>query len=318
MSQEVIEQVFNVTGRARLVVANVRGSVVVRAGEPGVITVKAVKHNDSGSRTEVRVVQDADGTVRAEARYNDASFSFLSFSKPCKVEFTIDTPPEVDLTVSAVSSAIDVTGLNGNFDLHTVSGELQLAELSGSLKINTVSGDISAVRLAGTLTLESVSGDVRLGESSLGTANVRSVSGDVLLQTPLGEGPYQFNTVSGDVRLVTQPGTPCTAEINTVSGKIASSFAQTSSRGSGRSQTIDIYGGGVRIALKSVSGDLMIGDTVEPIAPAAPPPPPAPEPPTPPETPAPPMPSLTTAEILEKIERGEMSVEEGLKLIQGG
>ena len=324
MSQEPIEQTFNVSGRARLVVSNVRGSVMVRPGEAGVIHVQARKHTDTGSHSDVRITQDADGTVHAEVTDSQGMLSFMNFSKPCKVDFTIQVPAETDLKASVVSSSLDVAGLNGEMDLHSVSGNCELADLNGPLRINTVSGDVSASRLAGALSLETVSGDVRLDESSLGSAKVRTVSGDVLLQTPLGEGPYQFTSVSGDVRLVILPGVSCTLEISTVSGRIVSPQAQASSYPRHRSQTVELNGGGVRISLKSVSGNLVIGSSMDeavsvpPMPPAPPVPPAPPMPPAPPAPPVPPVPpavTLTTAEILEKIERGEMSVEEGIKLI---
>lgn len=319
MSQEVIEQTFSVSGRARLVISNVRGSVVVQAGQPGTISIQAVKHTDSGSRTEVRLSQDEDGTVRAEAHYSDGKLGIMSFSKPMKVDFTASVPPEVDLTTSVVSSGLVVTGVSGNFDLNGVSGNIELADLNGPMKIKTVSGSVSAARLAGALIVDAVSGDVHLQESQLDSAEVKTVSGDVQLQTPLGEGPYHFNSVSGDVRLVTRPEAQCTAELSTISGRIVASMPQTASRLRGTSQTLQIQGGGVRVYLRSVSGDLIIGTDAElaaqavgevpeePIPPAAPPAPPVPI-----------APNLTTAEILEKIERGEMTVEEGLRLIQGG
>lgn len=321
MSQELIEQTFTVTGPARLVISNVRGSVVVRPGEAGVISIQAARRSDTGSHTDVRLSQDADGTVRAEARHNEGTLGFMNFSKPCKVDFTASVPAEVDLTVSVVNSSLDVAGLSGNFDLNGVSGDIKLSELSGPLKINTVSGDVTAAQLSGALNLESVSGDVRLDESGLSSAKVRTVSGDVLLQTPLGEGPYHFNSVSGDVRLVTLPDTHCTAELSTISGKIVTSLAQTTNQQRNRSQTLEIQGGGVHVYLNSVSGDLIIGSLADMEKREAQQPP---VPPVPPVAPVPPVPAeppaarLSTAEILEKIERGEMSVEEGLQLIQGG
>ena len=321
MSQEVVEQTFSVSGRAKLVISNVRGSVVVRPGEPGTISIQAVKHTDSGNRTEVRLSQDEDGTVRAEARHEEGVLGLMSFSKPMKVDFTASVPPDTDLKASVVSSGLVVTGLSGIVDLNGVSGNIELADLSGPLKIKTVSGDVSAARVTGNLNVDAVSGDVRLHDSQLGSAEVKTVSGDVHLQTPLGAGPYQFNTVSGDVRLVTQPDAACTAELSTISGRIVAAMPQTARRLRGASQTLDIQGGGVRVYLRSVSGDLIMGTEAEITAQAAPDAPEAPIPPAAPPAPippTPPAPSLTTAEVLEKIERGEMSVEEGLKLIQGG
>lgn len=327
MSQDVIEKAFSVSGRAKLVISNVRGSVVVRSGAPDTVNIQAVKHTGSGSHIEVRMSQDEDGTVHVEARNSNGMLGFMSFSKPMKVDITATVPTDSDLTASVVSSGLVVSDLRGNIDLNGVSGNVELADLSGPLKVKTVSGDISAARLEGTLIVEAVSGDVRMQESQLGSAEVRTVSGDVQLETPLGEGPYQFNTVSGDVRLLTKPETQCTAELNTISGRIVTPMPQSANRARGTSQTLQIQGGGVRVFLKSVSGNLIISNeeelAAEPVSEAleAPIPPAAPQesaPPEPPLPPEPPVPNLTTAEILEKIERGEMSVDEGLKLIQGG
>lgn len=316
MSQEVIEQTFSVSGRARLVVSNIRGSVVVRLGEPGAVTIQAVKHADSGSRIDFRLSQDDDGTVHAEVHPANGVLGFFSSSKPMKIDITANVPLETDLNVSVVSSGLVVNGLAGNIDLNGVSGDIELSDLTGALHVKTVSGDISGARLAGSLALEAVSGDVRLHESQLGSAVVRTVSGDVRLQTPLGDGPYNFDTVSGDFRLITLPDSKCTAELHTISGRIVASMPQTASRTRGTSQTLHIQGGGVRVFLKSVSGNLTVGSEAELAAQDAPVNTEA----TIPEPAAPPPlePKLSNADILEKIERGEMSVEEGLRLIQGG
>jgi hypothetical protein len=328
MSDETLEQTFQVTAPPRLKISNIRGSIVIQAGEPGVIAVKAVKHgnSDSSKHINIEMTQEADGSVRVETRSNEAFLGFLSH--PPKVDYTVHVPQNITLDASAISSSVNVSGLEGDFKFNTVSGDVVLASLTGPIKLNAVSGDVSATRLAGDIKVETVSGDVRLAESSFPSADGTTVSGELVIQTPLAEGPYRFSSVSGDVHVVVPTNTHCTGKISSVSGKIRSSLPVTVTRLGNGSKVTEIQGGGTKITLNSVSGDLSIETegvpaTAVPAAspfPAAPVPPIPPVPPAPPSPPVPPAapaaPPLSTAEILQRIELGEMTVEDALKLMK--
>ena len=328
MSDETIEQTFQVTAPARLKISNVRGSIVVLPGDPGVIAIKAVKHANTGSsrQTNIEMTQEADGSVRVETRSDEAFLSFLSLSHPCKVDYTAHVPQGITLDTSGVSCSLNVSGLEGVFHFNTVSGDIELAELNGPIKLNAVSGDVNGSKLVGTLNLETVSGNARLADSNFPSTDANTVSGDLVIQTSLAEGPYHFNSVSGDVHVVVPADTRCTAKISSVSGSIRSSLPSTATRLSNGSKATEIQGGGTKVRLSSVSGDLSIETegapaTAVPVVPATPEAPIPPVPPIPSIPPIPPaapiQPALSTAEILQLIERGEMTVDEALKLMKG-
>ncbi len=313
MSDGSFDKTFSVTDPARLSIANIRGSISITAGEAGVIEIKAIKHaNFDGGKYEILMTQDSDGSVRVETHAREAVLGFLSH--PPKVDYTARVPQGTHLDASGVSCSISVSGFNGNYKIKTVSGAIQLADLDGGIDINAVSGDISGSRLAGTLELVTVSGGVRISESSFPTVNASTVSGDINLKTPLSEGPYTFRSVSGSVRLQVPPDTHCSAELNTVSGSIRSSLPATSTRLGHGLKVTEIQGGGAKVRLKSVSGGLSIeSEGVQasplPVADSAPIPPASPS--------VKPSVPLTTAEILQRIESGEMSVDEALQLMKG-
>jgi hypothetical protein len=318
MSDETIEKTFQVSAPAHLTISNIRGSITIQPGEAGVIEVKAVKHGnlDSG-RYMVEMTQDSDGSVRVETRSNEALFGFLSH--PPKVEYYVRVPQDNHLDASCVSSTLNVSGLTGVFKLKTISGDIELADLTGPFKLNAVSGDITGSKLAGILDLRTVSGRVRLVESAFPNADATTVSGDLILQTPISGGPYQFSSVSGSVRLLVPTDTHCNIELNSVSGSIRSSLPATSVALGHGTKVTRVGSGGTAVRLKSVSGGVSIetegvpGTTipVTPVYPAAP------VPPTPAATPIPPAPApLSTAEILQRIERGEMTVDEAIKLMK--
>lgn len=318
MSDETIEKTFQVTDPAHLSISNLRGSITIQPGETNVIVVRAVKHGnfDSG-RYSIDMTQDSDGTVRVET-HGEVMFGFLSH--PPKVDFTVRVPPEINLSASVVSSSLKASGLKGEFRLKTVSGNIELDEVSGPIKLNAVSGEISGSRLAGPLEVKEVSGRVRLNESNFTSADVTTVSGSLLLQTPLSDGPYRFSSVSGDVRLFVPADTRCNAELKSVSGSLKSSLPGTTTLVGHGSKGIKIQGGGAEVFLKSVSGGLSIeleGVPAEVISVSSPLPTP-PVPPVPPTSSVQAAPEpLSTAEILERIESGEMTVDEAIELMKG-
>jgi hypothetical protein len=117
------------------------------------------------------------------------------------------------------------------------------------------------------------------------------------IHTSLAEGPYDFKSVSGQVRLTMPPDTHCTGELHSVSGDLVSAFPITGNSRHHGSQTVNVQGGGVKISLNSVSGDLTL-DCDGKI-------PPTPEP----------LKTVSSEErlaVLERVERGEMTVDEAL------
>jgi lia operon protein LiaG len=135
---------------------------------------------------------------------------------------------------------------------------LELEDLTGEMRLNTVSGKILGHRLNGKLTLDTVSGRVELQESNLASAEAHTVSGGMEFQTALSEGPYRFNSVSGNVELLVPAETRCSAELHAVSGSISTKLPATSVSRRNGSQTIEVQGGGVKVYANSVSGNLSL------------------------------------------------------------
>ncbi len=310
MSQETVERTFNVSFPARLVISNIRGSVEITPGSESEVRISAVKHNESGdvSRTEILMDQDADGTVRVETRYRHGGY-FLFGDRPCKVEYVVSVPKRCSVDCKGVSSSASVIGLEGEFYISTVSGGVQAKDLVGPVRLNSVSGQISGEAVSGSLDYETVSGSIRLVESSLARVKGSSVSGKVWLQTDLKDGPYKFDTVSGGLYLLVPPGTTCTVESHAVSGSLATDLPVNRDTRHGGHQRAEIGGGGTLVQFSGVSGNISIlsgmGEQSHGAVnsqPAAA----APEPGNP----------VDANEILDKIERGEITVDEGIALLK--
>jgi hypothetical protein len=296
---ESMEKTFYVSTPAHLAVSNVSGSVKIATGVDGVIRVTAIKRPNTGDekRTEIELTQEADGTVKAATHFPDGGWAWMFGSLPCDVDYVIKAPRQCSMRVNGVSSSALVDGFEGEINLNTVSGEITLRTLKGSIRIHAVSGDTDGESLSGTLEADTVSGDVLLKESSLGSIKGKSVSGDMRITSPLAEGPYDFKSVSGDVRMIMPPETRCTGELHSLSGDLVSAFPTSGFSSNHGSQTILVQGGGVKVSLNSVSGDLSLDCDGEI--------PPAPEQ----------VETISNEDrraVLESVERGDLTVEQAL------
>jgi DUF4097 and DUF4098 domain-containing protein YvlB len=197
-------------------------------------------------------------------------------SFPCRVDYVVQAPRKCFIKINGVSSQALAEGFEGEFSFHSVSGEMtlrnltgpvkvntvsgavELADLTGDLHLTTVSGKVSGKRIDGPVHLNTVSGQVALDESSLTSVDATTVSGRMEYQTAFGAGPYRFNSVSGDVELVVPSETHCSAELHAISGKLFSKLPATSIAQQNGNQTTEIQGGGVKVYLHSVSGNLSL------------------------------------------------------------
>jgi len=278
MPNEILEKTFTVPAPARFELNNIRGSVDIRPGADGVITIRAEKLVNTGNakQTEIEMLQEADGSVKVKTRFPDFWLDWLFGSKPCKVNYTVTAPRACAIQVNGVSSDMFVEGfegdasfktvsgemtaraLNGSLRFDSVSGDMQLSDLTGELRLNTVSGGIKAAGLSGALNLDTVSGDIGLEKSSLPSVKATTVSGKVELETSLGDGPYKFNSVSGKLIMKLPADAHCTAKLHSVSGGLFVKLPTISSSQHNGTRSAEIQGGGVNIYLNSVSGNMEI------------------------------------------------------------
>lgn len=304
MTDEIIERSFPVTAPARLRLMNIRGTVNIQAGAEDQIAVTAVKRVNSGNSeaTLIEMKQENDGRIVVKTNFAENFLRHIfNNPRPCKVDYDVHVPTDCRLHISGVSNSNVIRGISGDLDLETVSGSVTIEGISGKIEFSTVSGDVSGDNLSGSsLKIKTVSGDVNLRNANFPSVDGNTVSGDVRLETPLGQGPYDFHSVSGDILLVVPEDTRCTVSVSGISAGLRSKLALTSEQRNTGSHHAEVMGGGVRVNLSTVSGSLILdtlsGKEVKIESASA-------------TTPS-------RQEILDKIERGEMSVEEGIQALK--
>ncbi len=351
---ETVERRFTVVDTGDLVLSNIAGSVEIRGWDYDEISVKATKRPNNwlpfGTVEEAfratRIDIDQQGqrvNVKTSREHGEGVAAILSWlGGVANVDYVVRVPRSSNVLVDLVSGRLTVEDVRGNLIIRSVSARQELRLLAGNLVISTVSGGVAAEGLSGKASVRTVSGGVRISRSQLESLTGRTVSGGIDVETPLDPtGAYDFESVSGSVRLGVPASTALTAEHQSLSGWLRSELPaeiHEQKRGQWRA---DVNGGGTRVRLKSVSAGLRIAEYVGPAplvagvepgsateaawaaatqASATPPPPP-------PAREAPPAPKddlqgeKVSAEslkmlILEAVQRGDLTVEEAARRLE--
>ena len=297
------------------------GSVTIHGTDGDVARVRDLTGRALGERFEITT---GEGSLEISARQR-FGFSIAIGSHGFgdhSPELAIEVPRGANVSIDTASADVVGRGLVGPKHFHTASGDLTLEEITGELEIEAVSGD-TRIGADGSLQVRarSISGDFRLRAPKVDRFEMSTTSGDIQLDAEMdGSGPYAIKSISGDVRLVIRAGIQ--VEAQTITGDLSSAIPHKTETLPGKK--LLIVGRPVAtLTFKSVSGDLEIVEpregaaTSRAVAPDAPPEsisvdaPAAPTPPAPPTPATPAAGSMTSSmQILEALERGEISVED--------
>jgi hypothetical protein len=213
------------------------------------------------------------------------------------VDYHVRVPPACNVRLEAVSSTAELRSLSGELSVNTVSGDLTLQDLNGTLKAGTISGSMQINHLKGGLHLKTVSGRVDVIASELSSVEGTTVSGEFHLGGSLAGGPFRVESVSGGLTLAPAGEQSLHLTLQSLSGRLIPPPDIPVERPRPGWQEARVQGGQIPVHLTSVSGSLVLagsasaqGDVRE---------------------------SRERLDVLERLERGELSVDEALESMAG-
>ncbi|MGH7717317.1 MAG: DUF4097 family beta strand repeat-containing protein [Gemmatimonadaceae bacterium] len=235
------------------------------------------------NRDQVRVNATSErGILRFDATRSRVSLEVRSErGRGGDTRYEVSVPAGTRVLMRSVSGELSATGVNGEIEAHTVSGDIDIADATNRAEFESVSGEVTVARVRGDLRGNAVSGSITV-QSVTGEVDVETVSGEVSLTglqsrfvraaSVSGEvefdgtidpaGRYEFNSHSGEVRLVLQGDVNATVSVETFSGSIDSAFPMTLEPGAIGGQhkrfQFRIGNGGARISAESFSGGIDI------------------------------------------------------------
>ncbi len=265
---QTVEKTFAVDGMPRLRVHNVSGETAIRAGEPGQIRVVARKRVKGGSadrakrlleNVEVRIEQKGnDVFVEPHLYEQERSWLDLFRGKRFRVDFEITVPRETAVNAQTVSGDLDLHGTRGPARLESVSGDVNIEDVQGPMRIKSVSGDVQCTDYVGSVEGSSVSGDVDI-RGRVHACELHTVSGDISidLEPEIGGRESRLKTISGDVE-VGLLASSCVCEYHTASGDLDCEVPARIMREGRKDRTVVVGDGHSRLSVRTVSGDFTI------------------------------------------------------------
>jgi hypothetical protein len=176
---------FQIMEHARLVLNNGAGTVSIRRGEEGMVSVTATKRASGigidAERMHINYNQYGD-TLDISSRM---AWSLLQFGLRT-VDFEITVPSSCDVQLQNGAGRVAVQGTSGEIRVRTGSGRVYAYDLQGRIAMKTGSGRIEAGNLQGLIDLRT--GSSRIEAQNLqGQINLRTGSSRIILGNVRGQ-----------------------------------------------------------------------------------------------------------------------------------
>lgn len=297
-----IDETIDVGPGSELIITTLGGDVEVRGANGGSIRIKA--KGESALPHTPHVEREGNRVI---------------FNAPHGSEIDVEAvvPHDCKVTVTTTEGDVEIED-TGSIEVKTLSGDVTAEDIAGDCTVTTGHADVTVERMTGALTANTINGDVEVTHSKLYSAQLHSVDGEVSLDAALGAGPFTIQTINGDVDLRLPSGQGAEVFFHTANGEFTTHLPTQANKSSKREWQAQVNGGGVRVEITTVNGDLEVGEGHGVVASDArrPAPPAPPVPPTPAEPAMPPVESAhdqETTDVLQALERGEISVDEAME-----
>lgn len=249
-----------------------RGTVLVTCPQGAVIVA-------GGDRNEIRVrARTENGAIRFTSNGLRATLEPASGRGCNDGRFEITVPAGVRVSARSWSGSVSVKGVHGDvetrtqsadveirdagrIDVESLSGDVTIQGVNGESMIHTVSGDIALGAARGDVEIETVSGDIDLQDVVAKQIRTHTTSGDVEFSGQiLPDGRYEYNTHSGEIRLVLPEDVGAQLSIATFNGGIESDFPITLRAGDHENKRLNftLGQGTARISAETFSGDITL------------------------------------------------------------
>jgi len=328
---ESIQKTFDVPGASHLVVENIQGPITVIGWDRPQTEVSASPEQDWVTIE----IEQHDDKVIARTKTEPGQHKWLNWfdgSRTPHVEYVVNVPYATDLEIKNIEGPITVRQCKGKIRINNVDGKVTLDHTEGDIRAETVNGALAASHLHGAPQLKTVNGKLKVQESELSGLSAHTVNGKIKATAIwAADAKISLHTVNGDCELTVPADFQAKASAHGINVSVTVGEAETITRQfSGWHGTIGPEVGSdhdsqAEITFHTVNGHLRIDDSApaagtstrfakqaasaaEPVhVKVAPPPEEASV-----EKEAP----KTQLEILQMVERGEMTVQEALEILE--
>ncbi len=319
MSEEWIEQVFETGPQAEVSIENVHGEITVEAWDEPRVHVTARRQGE-----RARVVMWGEGN-RVEARTEieprqDGGWGWFNREQPPRVDYVVRAPRETHTRLRTVSGPVRVTGVRGQLDVSSVDGAVELRDVEGDIYAQATNGAVFGANLAGAVQAQATNGSITVEAERLASVRAETVNGTIAIEGLNVGCQIEARTVNGTLALSLPDGVQAAVDASGLSLGVSLAVAhgaESQGRAAWRG-TVGQGQPGASVTYRTINGRLQVTRTGAEA-----------QPPVAAQTPLPvaeasamagtqtaaPVAPQSVKDILNAIERGEMSVDQALGLM---
>ncbi len=196
-----------------------------RKGNPADVRIETIRYGQGDQSALVCAIWGPSTTCDQRGYHNEPRR--WNNDNDVSVDFMVKLPAGVRAELISVNGTVRVVGASAEVIAETVNGGIDVSTTVGPVKAETVNGDI-------TVRMDAIRGTEDL----------------------------EFETVNGDVTAILPPNFQGDVELETVNGSLHTDFPITvQGRFDPRHMRATIGGGGRRLTLTTVNGDVRLGKT---------------------------------------------------------
>ncbi|HEY2461980.1 MAG TPA: DUF4097 family beta strand repeat-containing protein [Candidatus Acidoferrum sp.] len=205
---------------ARILVRGRRGDVTVRGSDTAEIRVSGKKNVNSWSESEAQrradrigaeIVQNGDGyEVHPTGDPETRSSVDLEVEVPKKARVTIQSA-KGDVTVSDMSTPVEIEGKNGDVDVRDTLGDVNVEAHHGDTKISNTTGNVQISGSGGGVEVVNASGSLTLNGEFIGVVRAEKVAKGMRFVShrtdlTIAQLSGHMETGSGNMEIIDAPG----------------------------------------------------------------------------------------------------------------
>jgi len=266
---ELIDKSWTVDPHARISVENAAGEIEIQGWNRDEVqltgrlgdSVDELEIDESGSTLQITVInrdeRNIDETVLKLSVPEGANIDASAVS----ADINISGLDNEKLTGTSVSGDVEVKAKTQWVSLESVSGDVYFRGQTARIAAESVSGDIDLAGISGGIEATTVSGDMKLAAGVMDSGRFETVSGDIRMVTQLsGTGRLSAESMSGDVIVSLPASQTGFFKAQSFSGRISSDFGSVirAEHGPGSYLKQMVGDGGAEIRVESFSGNIKL------------------------------------------------------------
>ncbi len=206
LKTETVNQKISTTGKTKLVIDNVNGSITIsRSKDSNMVNLKATKEVKVQKKflntplDEIEIKFDTVSSIlriTTELTKNEDQGIFrVDIHKEQRVDYEVQIPSNLEVELQNINGNIISNDLNNDLKIDLVNGEVSLYKYSGSLNCDMTNGSFSAeIDSTRGLQIQTVNGKITLTLNNNINANLRAET----VNGKISDDNLRFRNVSKD------------------------------------------------------------------------------------------------------------------------